>query len=275
MNTEFSPALAAVLVHEGGFSNHPRDPGGATMKGVTQRVYDGFRKRHNVAPRSVALISTTEIAAIYRGQYWDAIKGDSLPPGVGYAVFDGAVNSGPAQAVKWLQRALRMNMVDGNLGDATLAAVNAHLDHDRLIADMLALRLAFMKRLKTWDAFGKGWSARVRDVQKRAQAWAMGSVGPEVVFIPGAAGKAHKEDAKAAPSTAPADVAIGGGIATGGAGGALKNAQDTLQPLAGSSDWIATAVAVLAITGVALTLGAIAIRQFQQWRAKQHAEDLA
>lgn len=275
MNTEFPAALKAVLVHEGGYSNHPRDPGGATMKGVTQRVYDGWRKRHNVELRSVQYMTEIELKDIYRGQYWAVIKGDSLPPGVGYAVFDGAVNSGPSQAVKWLQRALRMNMVDGNLGEATLAAVNAHLDHDRLIADMLALRLAFLKRLTTWGDFGKGWTARVRDVQKRAQAWAMGSVGPEIVFIPGAAGKGRIEDTKAAPSTAPADIAIGGGLASGGAGGAIKNAQDTLEPLAGTSNWIATTVAVLAIAAVVLTLGGLAYRQFQAWRAKKHQEDLA
>lgn len=270
--SEFEPALKAVLVHEGGYSNHPADPGGATMKGVTQRVYDGFRLTHALEKRSVKLISTIEIGAIYQAQYWDAIQGDQLPPGLAYAVFDGAVNSGPVQATKWLQRALRMNRVDGQLGQATLAAALAHADHDRLIAEMLAFRLAFLQHLKTWPFFGKGWGARVADVQKRAQAWASGSVGPMPVAIPGAHKRALPENVKPAPAAAPGDVAIGGGVATTTMAGAIKGAQDQLQPLAGSSDFIDKALAVLAVVSVVLLIGGFAWRAVQTWRAARHAE---
>lgn len=272
--SEFERSLKAVLVHEGGYANHPADPGGATMKGVTQRVYDAFRRRRRLEVQNVREISEIEIQMIYRVQYWNEIRGDDLPAGVGYAVFDAAVNSGPRRAVVWLQRALGANLVDGQLGEATLALVANHPDHDRLIADMLALRLAFMKALKTWKHFGRGWNARVADVQKRGQAWATGSVGAAPVFIPAANAKASEKDAKRPPSTVAGDLSTGAGAAAAGAGGVLREAQQTLEPLAGSSEWVATAVAVLALGGLAMAIGGLAFRQFQAWRAARLQEAL-
>lgn len=119
----FDRALPHVLVHEGGKVDHPKDPGGRTNKGVTQRVYNAWRSKSNLPPRDVYLIADMEVAAIYRFQYWDAIMGDRLPEGVGYVVFDGAVNSGPKQSIKWLQRALSSlytGKVDGVMGALTL-----------------------------------------------------------------------------------------------------------------------------------------------------------
>src|SRR5690554_3243462 len=102
----FEPALALVLAHEGGYVDHPDDPGGATNKGITQRVYDAWRTSRGRHPRSVAAIRDEEVRAIYREQYWDAVRGDDLPAGIDYCTFDAAVNSGPAQAARWLQRAV-------------------------------------------------------------------------------------------------------------------------------------------------------------------------
>ena len=99
-------SLARVLAHEGGYSNHPNDPGGPTMKG-TQRVYDGFRKGKGLATRSVKSLTTAELNEIYVRQYWDAVQGDTLPAGVDYVVLDGALNSGPGRSIMWLQQALR------------------------------------------------------------------------------------------------------------------------------------------------------------------------
>lgn len=272
--SKFERALPVVLTHEGGFANHPHDPGGATMRGVTQRVYDAFRKRRGLALQSVREISEIEIQMIYRLQYWNEIRGDDLPEGVGYVVFDAAVNSGPRRAIMWLQRAVGANLVDGQMGEATLALVANHRDHDQLIAEMLKIRLGFMQALKTWKHFGRGWSSRVADVKKRGQAWATGSVGPEPAFIPAANGKASEKDAKRAPSTATGDLLTGAGGAAAGTGGILRETQQTLEPLAGSSEWVATAVAVLALGGLAIAIGGLALRQFQAWRAKQLAEAL-
>lgn len=160
----FEKSLKRVLVYEGGYSNHPSDPGGPTMKGVIQRVYDGYRKRKGLPTRSVQYLAENELHEIYRTQYWDLVRGDELPPGVDFVVFDGAVNSGPSQSVKWLQRALGVK-ADGNIGEATLAAAST-ANRTALINGICDRRLAFLKALRTWPVFGKGWGSRVADVRR-------------------------------------------------------------------------------------------------------------
>jgi lysozyme family protein len=179
--SEFERALTKVLVYEGGYVNNPKDPGGETNKGVTKAVYDSYRKGHGLPVQSVRLISDTELRDIYKSRYWDLFKGDEMPAGVSLIVFDGAVNSGVAQSAKWLQRALApfyQGTVDGLVGPGTLAAIARHPDKRKLIADICAQRLAFLKTLKTWPTFGRGWSSRVVDVQRTAQAWAVGTGKP-------------------------------------------------------------------------------------------------
>jgi lysozyme family protein len=166
----FERALALVLKSEGGFVNSPKDPGGATNFGVTQAVYDGYRTRLQKSRQSVRSIVMAEVTAIYRAQYWDAIRGDELPGGIDYMVFDAAVNSGPVQAVKWLQRALPASPVDGHVGLITLGAVAGLSDRPALVRRLCARRLTFLHRLKQWIAFGRGWSNRVASVQAAALA---------------------------------------------------------------------------------------------------------
>lgn len=272
----FDKALAAVLKHEGGYVNHPRDPGGATNFGIIQRTYDAHRRRRGLTPRAVKSIVKEEVREIYRTQYWDAIRGDDLPAGIDFVVFDGAVNSGPAQSVKWLQRSLSgyAGRIDGVIGAQTLAALDAHANHDQVVSLATGRRLAFMQALRTWDAFGKGWSRRVAQVRATGHAWAMGDVGPVIHYVPGGERKATIDEAKAPPAKAPADVATGGGVATGGAGASLDQARDTLAPLAGSSSWIDSVIAALVITGVVLAIGGIAWRVYASWRAKKRADVL-
>jgi len=271
--TNYPRSLTEVLRHEGGYSNHLADPGGATMKGVTQRVYDAERKRKGQSPRSVRYITDDELQSIYRQQYWDKIKGDDLPPGVDYVVFDGAVNSGVAQSAKWLQRAVGVR-VDGIIGNATLAAVWAVQDHDRLIASICDQRMSFLKALKTWGTFGNGWTTRVNGVRKTGQAWARGSVGPAVVIDPAGAAKANIEDAKALPSSGAADAAIGGGSAIGTVGVALESARASLAPLAGNSQWISGIVAALVVAGATIAIGGIIWRARQRRKATEAAQAL-
>lgn len=270
----YARALPHVLVHEGGWSNHKADPGGATMKGVTQRVYDAFRDRRGEERRSVRLIEDPELQAIYRRQYWDAIRGDSLPDGVDYVVFDGAVNSGPAQSVKWLQRALGTVKVDGMIGEATLAAAEAYPDHDKLIALILDRRLAFLKALKTWGTFKGGWSARVDQVEQIGQAWATGSVGPKPVFFAGGNAKATIDQAKALPAKGLADASAGAGVSSGSLGGVLEAARQQLDPLASTSTVIGFVVTALVVTGVLMTAGGFAWRAYASWRRRARADAL-
>jgi lysozyme family protein len=195
----YPDALKHVLVHEGGYVNHPDDPGGETNRGVTKAVYDGYRRRVGKPVQSVRYISDQEVEEIYRVQYWNRVRADELPRGVDYVVFDGAVNSGPTQSIKWLQRALGVQ-VDGMMGEATMGALDLVSDHDALIADICARRMAFLQQLRTWGTFGKGWTSRVSGVKKAGQAWAAGSVGPMPVHVEGAGAKA-KPDQIAKPVT--------------------------------------------------------------------------
>jgi lysozyme family protein len=177
MKSNFRKSLDAVLKHEGGYSNHPRDPGGATMKGVTQRVYDAWRKNNGKPVQSVRGIAQEEIEAIYYQQYWLMVRGDQLPSGLDYAVFDFAVNSGPGKAIRELQRVLGI-IQDGIPGNVTIQTAFSG-DTRKIINDLCDRRMLFLQSLSTFDAFGKGWISRVSGV--RSMALAMQTVSPEVV----------------------------------------------------------------------------------------------
>lgn len=170
MQDNFPAALALVLQSEGGFVNDPHDPGGATNKGVTQRVYDAYRRYMNLPVGSVKFITTAEVSSIYRRQYWDAIRGDDLPAGVDYATFDEAVNSGPLRAIGDLQRALGVK-ADGQIGLVTLTALR-NSNAKATITIMASLRLGFLRKLSNWRYFGNGWSNRVAAVKAAALAMA-------------------------------------------------------------------------------------------------------
>jgi lysozyme family protein len=160
MRSNFERSLKWLDISEGGFVNDPDDPGGATNRGVTQATYDAFRRRNGVATQSVRRITDEEVRQIYRRQYWDRVQGDELPSGVDYAVFDFAVNSGVSRAAKHLQALVRVGQ-DGIIGEITLAAVEAHPDKARLIIDLCASRMRFLRGLSTWWKFGRGWTRRV------------------------------------------------------------------------------------------------------------------
>jgi lysozyme family protein len=257
-------ALSRVLVYEGGKVDDFRDPGGRTNQGVIQRVYTAYRRNKGLSPRDVYQMDSAERDEIYRLQYWDKIKGDNLPAGVDFVVFDGAVNSGPVQATKWLQRALGVS-VDGMLGEATLLAAREHPDHDRLIADILERRLAFLKALRTWKTFGKGWTARLNSVRAGGQAIAMGSVGPSPVFASGMNRKALIDDAKKGPSKAVADATAGGGFATG----AISQTTEALSPVADYSSYLSTVLAVLTVIGALMVVAGLVYRS---WAKRKEAE---
>ncbi|MDK4729350.1 glycoside hydrolase family 108 protein [Rhizobium phaseoli] len=254
---QFIRSLEKVLREEGGYSDHPDDPGGPTMKGVTQRVYDAYRDRIRKQRRSVRLIETSELEEIYRTSYWDLIRGGALPAGVNYVVFDGAVNSGVKRSVEWLQAALGVN-VDGVIGPATIAAAQRDANNDALIDRILDRRLAFLQSLRTWKKFGKGWKARVARVRAVGQAWATGVEAPALLYAADpVSAKALDSDVKTAPSAAPADATTGGGIGFGGVAFVLKDLQDQLAPYSMGSDLIGKAVVGLIVVSGALTVGGL------------------
>ena len=101
MAENFEVSLRMVLKHEGGFVDHPKDPGGATNKGVTRQTYESFLGRPLESVNELIEISDEHIQEIYRIRYWDKIKGDDLPSGLDFSVFDWGVNSGPSRSAKF------------------------------------------------------------------------------------------------------------------------------------------------------------------------------
>jgi lysozyme family protein len=165
MKENFEQALAHVLESEGGFVNHPADPGGMTNLGVTKRVWEEW-VGHDVDEKTMRGLTPELVGPMYKAKYWDKVKGDDLPSGVDYVVFDAAVNSGSGRAAKWLQACVGVEQ-DGGIGPKTLAAVKAF--EGDLIGDYNKRRLSFLTDLPHWGTFGKGWSRRVASVQNEAQ----------------------------------------------------------------------------------------------------------
>jgi lysozyme family protein len=165
MKANFDAALKAMLHHEGGYVNHKDDPGGMTNLGVTKRVWEEW-VGHEVDEKAMRALTPEMVGPMYKAKYWDKIRGDDLPTGVDYVVFDAAVNSGPGRAAKWLQACVGVEQ-DGGIGPKTLAAVAA-FDPKVLVEDYAKRRLSFLMDLKTWPVFGKGWGRRVAEVQTSA-----------------------------------------------------------------------------------------------------------
>ncbi|NQW94048.1 MAG: glycoside hydrolase family 108 protein [Polaromonas sp.] len=150
----FDVAFERLLGNEGGYSNNPSDPGGATNWGVTQAV-----ARANGYQGDMRDFTQAQAKVIYRRDYWDAVRAGALPAEVRFDIFDGAVNSGVGQSIRWLQRAVGAE-ADGVLGTQTLAAVGA-LPGAVVAARYNGHRLMFMAGLKTWPVFGGGWARRI------------------------------------------------------------------------------------------------------------------
>jgi len=165
----YDEALRRLLVHEGGYSNHPSDPGGPTNFGIT--IYD-YRKyvKPDATAADVRAMKVEDAKAIYRSKYWDVMHCDELPAGVDYCIFDYAVNSGTGRAPKVLQRCLGI-AVSGRIDDATIRAAGAAAA-GQLIAAICDERLRFLQSLRTWPVFGNGWGRRVAEVRAAALAFA-------------------------------------------------------------------------------------------------------
>ncbi len=166
--SHFPKILAMTLHHEGGWSDHPKDPGGATMKGVTMQTYSDYLGRPAMKDE-LRRIPDDHLEAIYRKGYWDKVKGDDLAaisPGLAACVFDFAVNSGPGRAAKALQ-SLCGAVTDGGIGPNTLKQAKAWADMlgpQGAIDAYQAFRQHYLESLDTFAHFGKGWTRRVGDM---------------------------------------------------------------------------------------------------------------
>lgn len=122
-------AIGTLLDVEGGYVDHPADPGGRTNYGISQRAYPDL---------DIRALTRDDAIGIYERDYWDRIPTD-LPDAVRWFAFDCAVNHGVARALGWLQKYRTLN-------------------------ELVAIRLRFYSGLGTFNVFGKGWANRVSHV---------------------------------------------------------------------------------------------------------------
>ena len=205
----YDACLARVLKHEGGYSDHPSDPGGPTNFGITIHDYRRYIKASGTAA-DVRAMTLADAAKIYRERYWHALRCDELPAGLDYAVFDYGVNSGIGRSAKVMQRLLGIG--DGTaMTDAVIAAVRKAAPSS-LIGRLCDERLAFLKSLRTWPVFGAGWGRRVADVRRDALAMAKGAA-----LAPVASGSVDGKGSVPPPKTARAATTAGAVVASGAA----------------------------------------------------------
>jgi lysozyme family protein len=169
MKENFDPCFELVLKHEGGYVNDPRDPGGRTNLGVTQRAWESY-VGSSVTEEFMRKLTPDQVKPFYKAMYWDKIKGDQLPSGVDYAAYDLAVNSGVGRAAKYLQEIAGVP-ADGVIGPKSMEAILA-CDPEQTADALCDMRLEFLKRLPTFETFGKGWSRRVAEVKLKATSMA-------------------------------------------------------------------------------------------------------
>lgn len=171
MKGNFDTCLKEVLKHEGGYVNHPKDPGGMTNLGVTKATYEDW-VGHPVTEKIMRGLTVDHVKTLYKVKYWDMAKGDELPTGLDLCVFDFAVNAGPNRAARYLQRLVGAKD-DGQIGPKTmslLAAYTKEHGRDRAVLAYQDARRDYYKLLKTFPTFGKGWLRRVREVEIAALA---------------------------------------------------------------------------------------------------------
>jgi len=165
MKENFDKCLEMLLSHEGGFVNHPEDPGGITNLGVTKKVYDEWTGSESTE-QEMRDLTPEDVAPIYKKNYWDRVKGDSLPSGLDWACFDWAINSGSGRPAKAVQRAVGATQ-DGAIGPQTLGLI-MEKDPEEIINYVYGVRQDFYKSLKTFETFGRGWTRRNKETLHQA-----------------------------------------------------------------------------------------------------------
>ena len=165
MKENFDECLKMLLHHEGGFVNHPKDPGGITNLGVTKRVWEDWKGKE-VSEQDMKDLTPEDVAPLYKKRYWDKCKCSDLGSGLDWAVFDWAVNSGTGRAAKAVQKICGAAQ-DGAIGPKTLALVKGQ-DTEYMIEEFGKIRQEFYESLKTFDTFGKGWTRRNKETTEKA-----------------------------------------------------------------------------------------------------------
>ena len=166
MKSNYDKCLETILHHEGGYVNHPKDPGGETNLGVTKRVY-----LEHGGTKDMKDLLVEDVAPIYKSGYWDKMKGDELPGGLDLCVFDFGVNAGPGRAAKYLQTMIG-TVADGGIGPNTLKAVSTYVEEHGIEASIVnyqKARQGYYEKLSTFETFGRGWTRRVDETTDLAK----------------------------------------------------------------------------------------------------------
>ena len=169
MRGNFDQCLAEILKHEGGFVNHPRDPGGITNLGVTKATYEAW-VGHPVPEQIMRDLTPDHVRALYKARYWDAVKADEMPAGVDLCLFDFGVNAGPVRARKYLQLVVG-SVADGIIGPNTMRQVQQYIQPhgaEGLVNAYQDARERYYRKLRHFPTFGRGWLRRVKEVRETA-----------------------------------------------------------------------------------------------------------
>ena len=255
--SSYDEALRRLLLHEGGYTNHPSDPGGPTNFGITIHDYRKYVKPGATAA-DVKTMTLAEAKSIYRAKYWDAQRCDDLPAGVDDAIFDYGVNSGIGRSGKVLRRCLKMPDNTSVVNDAVVTAACAS-DPVKLVKQICDERLRFLQALRTWPVFGKGWGRRVAEVR----AFSLQLAANQPAAMPVASPTVQRTGKGAVPVAKAAQQGSAGAVAAAGAAAAQQ----------AHSFGVSTG-AVVAIVVVA-AVAAVAAYAFWQWRQRQQQEAIA
>ena len=165
MQENYQKCIETILHHEGGYVNHPSDPGGETNLGVTKRVYEDWG-----GTKDMKDLTVEDVKPIYKKNYWDRVKGDDLPSGLDLCVFDFGVNAGTGRSAKYLQTMIGTT-ADGGIGPNTLVALGNYVESEGLeqtIKNFQTARQEYYESLSTFGTFGRGWTRRVDETTELA-----------------------------------------------------------------------------------------------------------
>ena len=170
---DFLDCLELILHHEGGYVDHPDDPGGETNLGVTKKVYDAWCKEKGITPKSMRKLEVSDVQLIYKHNYWNRVNGDSMPKALALCVFDFGVNAGTGRAAKFLQKMIGTTQ-DGGIGPKTLAKLDEYIEKHGLkksVNNYQKSRQKYYEKLKHFKTFGRGWTRRVTETTSSALRW--------------------------------------------------------------------------------------------------------
>lgn len=261
MISDFKDSLAIILKEEGGNDDDPNDHGGRTSRGIIQREWDAYRSTHPGRPADVWSAPQADIETIYHDQYWEPYC-DDMPAGVDLSFFNACVNSGRQQAVKELQRSLRLNSVDGMFGMITKQALTSNDDTTALIHSMAQKRRDFYQALAQFPRYGKGWMARTDRIEQSSLKMLndhpnVVAEHPEIDPKPDdptltVSAKAMPSDPEKTTVSPEASGTVSAGV--GGLSGLIQQARDQLAPFSDTIKYVQYALLILAALGIAYTV---------------------